>query len=257
MFDSDTLYKILLVSFCGGVISLDRTAVGQFMFSQPVVAGPLTGWILGDVTAGLVIGTILELIWLLDIPIGTFVPADSTVAVICATAAAVLGGRGRPELSLLGFSILLTIVLAPLTMAADNVIRKWNTRLADFVFSGPGRDVPTRLSRAHLAGIIVFFVKSFVLYLVCIPIGAAAVRWFAGVPETYHNAMTLYTKLLPFLGAASVVRKLSIKTLDGFLIIGFLTAAVLGLAFHAHYVVIVLSAVCAGILGVYYRERRS
>ena len=63
------------------------------MISQPIVAGPLAGWLLGDIAAGMVIGGVLELIWVLDMPVGTFVPADATVGTMAATAIAVLGGR--------------------------------------------------------------------------------------------------------------------------------------------------------------------
>src|SRR5512138_278060 len=93
MFDAHTMMLVFLAALIGGVVGLDRTALGQFMVSQPVVAGPLTGWLLGDAPAGLVIGGALELVWVLDMPIGTFVPADATVAAVAATAIAALSSR--------------------------------------------------------------------------------------------------------------------------------------------------------------------
>ena len=84
----------MIAALAGGVIGLDRTAAGQFMVSQPIVAGPLTGLILGDVMAGLLIGALLELIWVMDVPVGTFVPANQTVAAVAATAIAVIGSGG-------------------------------------------------------------------------------------------------------------------------------------------------------------------
>ena len=57
---------------------------------------------------GLVIGVVLELIWVLDIPIGAFVPADATISTVSATAIAALGSPGDAPLPVIGFSILLT-----------------------------------------------------------------------------------------------------------------------------------------------------
>ena len=93
VFDTHMVLAILFIAIVGGLIGLDRTAVGQFMVSQPIVAAPFTGWLLGDPAAGLVIGAALELIWVLDVPVGTFVPADSTISAVFATAVAALGSR--------------------------------------------------------------------------------------------------------------------------------------------------------------------
>ena len=57
--------ELALVALLGGVLALDGTSVGQFMLSRPVVAGALTGWMLGDPALGLLIGTLLELYLLL------------------------------------------------------------------------------------------------------------------------------------------------------------------------------------------------
>ena len=246
-FDMHLLSQIFCVALVGGIFGLDRTAAGQFMISQPIVAGPLIGWMLGDTTAGLVIGAVLELIWVLDMPVGTFVPADSTVGAVSATAIAALGGRGHATPDLIGFSVLLTTAMVPATMAVDGAIRKLNSRLADRAVSAPGEDAGKKLSRAHLTGLAVFFLKSFV-YLVFVPAGLFAVSLFARMPEKTHNAMALFVKLLPLLGAALFVRKLSIRNLDRFFLAGFVVAAFLTLAFPQHPLVIILLVVAAGYL---------
>jgi mannose/fructose/N-acetylgalactosamine-specific phosphotransferase system component IIC len=64
-------------------------------------------------------------------------------------------------------------------------------------------------------------------------------------------------KLLPLVGAALVVRKLSMRTVDYFYIGGFLIAALAGLFFHAPSLIIILLTVTGGWLGARYGERRS
>jgi PTS system mannose-specific IIC component len=257
IFDTKTLSDIILVALAGGIIGLDKTAAGQFMISQPIVAGPLTGWMLGDATTGLIIGIVLELIWVMDIPVGTFIPADATLAAVWATAVAVLGSGGKAQLPAIGFCILLTVALVPLTMRVETYIRKWNSRLAAAAEPTPGEHAGRRLSRAHLSGIAVFFVKSFVLYLVLLPLGLIAVHLFSGLPMRFQGAMSLFVKLLPLLGIASAMRRLSIRTADWFFLIGFITAAAVGLALRADFLLVMLVAATATWVGVKYREGRS
>ena len=69
--------------------------------------------------------------------------------------------------------------------------------------------------------------------------------------------MSLFVKLLPLVGAALVVRKLSMRTVDLFFLGGFMIAALAGLLFHAPALIIILLTVTGGWLGARYRERRS
>jgi PTS system mannose-specific IIC component len=244
-FDTHLLFAIAGIAAVGGLIGLDRTAIGQFMISQPIVAGPMVGWMLGDLTAGVMIGALLELIWVVDIPVGTFVPANSTVSAVSATAIAALGGHGSATLPVIGFSLLLTTGMAPVTMMIDTAVRKANSRLA-FVSSAPsGRT----LARAQFLGLVMFYLKTFVLYLVFLPAGLVAVFLFNRLPEQAHRAMSLFVQLLPFLGVALIARRLSIKNVDLFLLAGFMIAAALVQVFHAPAFVVVLLTLTGGWVG--------
>ena len=224
------LLSIVLAASVGGLIGLDRTAVGQFMISQPIVAGPLTGWVLGDPLAGLVIGGTMELIWVLDMPVGTFVPADSTVAAVAATAIAVLGSGGTADPAVIGFSLLLTVLMAPASMLADQLMRQRTAQIPELALSPSGLPTEGSVTFWHLAGLLAFFLKSFVQCLVIIPAGILAVSMFLRAPEVLHRAMNLYAHLLPLLGIASAARKLSVSALDRRLATGFLIGAVLVVA---------------------------
>jgi PTS system mannose-specific IIC component len=255
--DTHMVLAVLGIAIIGGLIGLDRTAVGQFMLSEPIVAAPLTGWILDDPVAGIIIGVVLELVWVLDMPIGAFVPADATISAVSATAIAALGTTGNAPLPLIGFCLILTTAMVPATMRADGIARNWNSRLADSVMNATGPDIGRRLKRAHLSGLPVFFMKSFVLYLLFLPLGLTAAYAFNHLPEQIHRAMSLFVKLLPLLGIALVVRKLSLKTVDVYLLSGFTVAVLAGLLFHASALIIILLCTIVGWLGARYRERSS
>jgi mannose/fructose/N-acetylgalactosamine-specific phosphotransferase system component IIC len=254
MFDLHMVLAITGVALVGGLIGLDRTAAGQFMVSQPIVAAPLAGWLLGDATAGLIIGAMLELIWVLDMPVGGFVPADTTVGAVTATAVAALTCPGGAPRSVLGFCILLSVGTVPFSMMADTYVRTWNSRLVDAAHAGT--DAARSLSRAHLTGLCTFFLKSAVLYVLLVPAGLAAAALFMRSPAPVQAAMELFLKLLPLLGAALVVRRLSIRSLDPYLLTGFITAGLAALVPSLHTALVTLLTVAAGWMGVRYREQR-
>jgi len=256
VFDAHMVLAVFGVAVIGGIIGLDRTAAGQFMISQPIVAAPFMGWVLGDTAAGMVVGAALELVWVLDMPIGTFVPADATIGAVSATAVAAIGSPGGAPLPVIGFSILLATTLVPVTMKAEAMVRSWNSVLADRVQAVPGEKRGRALNRAQFTGLVFFFLKSFVLYALFIPAGVVALASFGRLPGFIHVALSLFVKLLPVLGVALVVRKLSVKVFDQFFFIGFLTAVCFGQAIHAPALVVLLLTAAAGWLGARYRERQ-
>lgn len=247
LWDAHTLVQIILSALLCGLVGLDRTAFAQMMVSQPIVAAPIAGWLLGDTTAGLVIGGTLELIWVLDMPVGTFVPADATIAAVSATAIAAISGGSIP---VVGFSLLLTTVMVPATMSADHLMRQRNARIPELALGTDGRPTELRITGWHLAGLFAFFLKSFILCLVIVPCGLIAVSLFALAPEILHRAMAVFVALLPFLGAASAARKLSMSSMDRMLLIGVGIGAVSVQVFHLPVMAAVLLAATAGWAGV-------
>lgn len=100
------------------VAGLDRTAVLQLMIARPIVAAPLTGWLLGNVETGLQIGAFLELLWLGRIPIGASIPPDDTQVAIGSTCLAVTQYPGAP-VPALAFSILCLLIALPFGRVGD------------------------------------------------------------------------------------------------------------------------------------------
>jgi PTS system mannose-specific IIC component len=239
-FDLHTLAVVFGIAVAGGIIGLDRTAAGQFMISQPIIAAPITGWLLGDSLTGMIIGSVLELLWVLDMPVGTFVPADATLGAVSATAIAVLAAGTKPPLDLVGFSIVATTVTIPITMVLDRFARARNSRLGEAASGLSGEHAGSSLTRIHLSGLFVFFFKSFVLYLVFIPAGLAAAGLFNEAPKPLHTAMILFVKVLPLLGAAVVFSKLSRSVANRSFFLGFGAAAVLSLALQVNPLIIIL-----------------
>lgn len=75
------------VAALGGLVGLDTTSFPQMMISRPLVAGTLTGAVLGDPMAGLAVGFIMEAFALLVLPIGAARYPESGTATVAAVAA--------------------------------------------------------------------------------------------------------------------------------------------------------------------------
>ena len=148
---------LLGLSALGGLLALDATSVGQFMFSRPIVAGALTGWAIGEPGLGIAIGAILELYLLVSFPTGgSRFPEGSTATVVAVVAAAGMPGAGAVPLA-----IGVGLVWGQLGGQTITGLRHLNSRLApepDDPRHGPGRIVA-----AHLAAIALDFTRGMVV----------------------------------------------------------------------------------------------
>ncbi len=145
--------EILRLSALGGLLGLDGTSVGQFMFSRPLVAGALAGWLLGDVEIGLAVGAVLELYLLVSFPIGgARFPEGATATVVAVGTAVALGQAGAVPLG-----VALGLLWGQVGGTSITLLRRLNSRLV------PGPDAavePRTLAVVHLMAILLDFVRA-------------------------------------------------------------------------------------------------
>jgi len=162
---------------------LDGTSLGQFMISRPLVAGVLTGWMVGDPLLGLLIGGILEIYFISIFPVGgaEFPEGGPPTLVAVAIGAAISGPAGVALGALLGF------LLSPLSAFSVRILRKINGRLVP----DPSRREVTssRIVWAHLGGLVLDFSRGCLLSLVGLVTGqwvanAASEAWPLEMPGT-------------------------------------------------------------------------
>jgi mannose/fructose/N-acetylgalactosamine-specific phosphotransferase system component IIC len=81
--------QILIISALSGLLGLDATAALQVMVSRPLVVGGVVGWLMGDVATGLTVGSLVEMLWIGGVPVGSLVPPDGTQAATFAAVAVI------------------------------------------------------------------------------------------------------------------------------------------------------------------------
>ncbi len=142
-----------MLSALGGLLALDATSLGQFMISRSLVAGVLTGWLLGDPLVGLEIGAILELFHVAGLPAGGSRVPESGPASVAAVVAAVATG-GAPGLAVGTVVGLVTSDLGGLTVGVQ---RHVSAVLIGRVEAGSA--TPAYLDATHLALMALDFVR--------------------------------------------------------------------------------------------------
>lgn len=194
------------MSLLGGLLALDRTAFLQSMVSRPLVACTLAGAILGETPLGLRCGILLELLWLMDLPVGASVPPDESLAALLAAAYASFtpGDWALPARAALG--VLVALPFGYLGRRMDVAVRKANGRLI-----GRARDAGggACLGRLQLAGAARFFGAGAASAAVGLLVGDPLVAFLAGgVPAKLSLSLEWTGAVLPIVGASAVLAAL-------------------------------------------------
>lgn len=193
--------QLILILLVGGLVVLDKTEAFQTMFSQPLTIGPVVGLLLGDLSAGLKIGILLQLAYLWVMPIGTAAFPDSSVGAVVGCCGFVVLSRlfpHRPGLILLlivFFSIPFGL-LAGWSLIKQRRLNSWLLPRADLSAEAAKM---SKLRYLFLLGLCGSFVRGVVMtalgilciFVLLIPLA----RVLELVPEFY-----LETVELPFWG---------------------------------------------------------
>lgn len=182
----------LLLILLGGLLALDGTSVGQFMVSRPLIAGTLTGWILGDPFLGLLVGGLIELYFIPTFPVGgSDFPEGGPPTLVGVVAATGVGGAGG-----IALGVVVGLVWSRLAAVSIHFLRRANGR----IIPDPTREVVSSrgIVWAHLACVALDFCRGAALTL----IGLAAARWTSGaLPGLWPLSPSLTLGLL-ILGAS-------------------------------------------------------
>src|SRR3990170_3175545 len=146
-------WRFLLAAVLGAIAYLDRTAAFQLMLHRPLVVATAMGAVFGNVTAGAQVGAVMELLYLVRLPVGASVPPDDTGAAMFAGAAAAVAASSV-GLSAGSFTavLLLSVPCAELGKAADRLVRRINGRIAALTIDSVERGDSQAVEHGLLAG---------------------------------------------------------------------------------------------------------
>jgi mannose PTS system EIIC component len=228
------LTKVILLSFCGGLLCLDRIFI-QAMISRPVVIAPFVGLLLHNPYAGLVIGALVELFWIDRIPVGTYIPPNDSIVAVLSASIAILSGQqlGGTTPELIALAIMLTIPFGIIAQKIDSIIVKSNDILSDRALEDAKSANVRAIERKNYYGMIKVFLFVTVYLLIIQAILVPAVIWIYPLFNTSIFNMLSYTYyFLPLLGIAVALNSIKLRGAIPVFCAVFLIAAAARELFH-------------------------
>lgn len=151
---------ILYLTLFGALILLDKYAIGEFGFSQPIIAATIIGALCGDVRMGIFIGAMFQLLFLANLPIGKDVPPDVQTAGVAGCGSYFILKQtihSQPNLLLI---FLIGILASVLGSLFDTLVRRLNEQLYYRFLRNK-----SRLIYYHFLGIVTSFLRGVILLL--------------------------------------------------------------------------------------------
>ncbi len=195
-----SMHRLFAAAVWAGIISLDFTAVGPFMVSQPLVCGPLFGWLMGQTAVGVIIGGILQLLWMDLSPIGLGIPYDATATTILAVYWASLPRSGA--LSQVVLAMAVAVPFGFLFRWLDLLARRINTHLMRQVLRFPDEQLPLGLWLGIGGGILWTWLRYTLAYGLFFALGQWVWKRFPYFPRLtpVDQGLTMAVILLPVAG---------------------------------------------------------
>jgi PTS system mannose-specific IIC component len=200
---------LALAGAWGALVSLERRAFLQAMFSRPLVAATGMGLLLGQLQTGLYLGMILELFYLGTASLGAALPENDTLAASGTTAAAAMmasqsGGGGTP--AIWSVCLLLFSGLGLLGRAVDRRAEAHAATLSAHGLELAEHGELERAVRQNLWGIWPYAVIYFVLNVACAALGLWIGTLLAQVPLVVLRGLAWAFPAMASVAAATAAR---------------------------------------------------
>lgn len=218
----------------------------SFAFRNPVVLGVVIGWIFGDVSAGLLYGATIQLLYMGGIEAGGNIPSDRALAACIAIPAALQNGLDPNT------AVALAVPFGVLGVLINNVRRTinsfYNTQADKFVSEH-------QYERLSLFSFVIPWLTNGLLYFtpvfVATMFGVNVVQAFINIiPEWLMNGLSNAGGMLPALGFALTLVVMGKKQYLPFFVIGFFAYSVLGFSMLTGAVF----AVCIAMISSLYKQ---
>lgn len=215
---------VALVSILCG---LDRTALAQTLVSRPLVCACATGYVLDLFMPALQIGIMIELLWLMRLPVGATIAPDDTQAAIGAVILTKLffSQMADHSYTMIVFIVVVVVILAEVGKCWDVWARHLNERLFSRATKGLDRSSVRSLVVNHYAGLAVFSCAALLSLLFIIAGGSAALWGGMKYMPTLLAVFPVHEQWLlaifPFVGIASILVVLQVKHTVTLFVSGF------------------------------------
>lgn len=217
--------KALLLGILAGFAMWDGRMFGQHMLDRPIVTGPLTGLILGDLQTGIVMGAAVELVMMGIVGIGAATPPDVVSGGILATAFAIMSGLDMDA------AVALSLPIATLAQSVGILDRTINATFLHWADNAAEQGSYKGVTKAFWAGALLFWFSSFLVVFSGVILGSGTIAVFVdALPPFILNGLKVASGMLPALGIAILMQLIFDKTNAAYLFVGFVLTALMGIS---------------------------
>ncbi len=207
------MLETLAASVIGGILCLDRIFL-QAMFSRPVVAGTILGMVLNEPWTGLMTGALVELFWIDQSQIGTYIPPNDSIVAVILTTSTILSGQALGVFSreLIALSFLLCVPLGILGREMDVLVMRMNDGLSREALEDAIGGDDGGIERRQVFGVVRYALLSAVFILVFTLILTQVItRVYPAVPGQVFAALKYIYSFLPLLGIAVALNTINLR----------------------------------------------
>jgi mannose/fructose/N-acetylgalactosamine-specific phosphotransferase system component IIC len=184
-------------------LTLDRGAAGPFLFSRPLVIGPILGYAWNSPAWGLWIGAVCELLWLGVIPVGVSALDPGLVAAWTLHWTLTVPAPGQSG-AVVGLMVAVPMALA--VRPFDAGVRRLNENFSTLAWRTLDRGREWGLWAALLLSMAVLFLKAWFVFWLGAWGGEAAVRWLVQrSPMVALEGLDFAGQWLPLLGVCVAI----------------------------------------------------
>lgn len=199
--------KIVLISFLGAFLELDTFFVGMTLLSQPIISGALAGLVFNDITTGIYIGAMVQLIWILP-PVGAFVPPSSSAIALTATVMSMFLFDIVPEVdkkSVMMFSLIIGVSFGYFIGQMDIWNRKLNTLIMRVFENQIFRGNVIYLFLIQIISLVAKYLRDVISYMALFILGIPLViKIFITLPAQIFFGLKLAFWIIPIIGFAVI-----------------------------------------------------
>ncbi|MBS7132461.1 MAG: PTS sugar transporter subunit IIC [Clostridium sp.] len=215
-----SVLQIILLTVLAFIKHVDYYGIPMLFVNYPVFWGLFSGFIVGDIQTGLVVGGTIQLMALGVAGFGgSSVPDYGTTAIIATALGSIVGIEA---------GLALGIPVGMLGVQFDVIVKILNGFVVKKAQDYANKMEFKKMNRVLWLGPIFFGLSAAIPVLVSLTLGKAAVDLLLNnMPLWFMSGLTLAGKMLPAVGIAMLLRYMPVKKYINYLLIGFAIAAFL------------------------------
>lgn len=207
------MLETLAASAIGGILCMDRIFL-QSQVSRPVVAGTIMGVVLKNPMAGLMAGALVELFWIDQSQIGTYIPPNDSVVAIILTTSTIHSGRMLGNLSdeLMTLAFLLCIPMGLLSRKIDETIMRANDGLSRKALENAVEGDVRGIEMKQYFGVVRYYLTSTVFLMAFAwSMTQVLILTYPAVPAKFLPSLAYIHTFLPLLGIAVALNTIHLR----------------------------------------------